>query len=105
MSGIYFSDGRLYIAREAADRHFTGIGTVILLRQNRDLLVLPVQHAASGGYVLKIRNAAGDRVVNGADFFRYNEIPDNFEWNGAVQWCDVQGGLRLYEFFLMQRSL
>lgn len=104
-SDIYFSDGRLYIAKEAADRHFANIGTVILLRQDQDLLILPVRHAASGGYVLKIRNAAGDRVVNSADFFRDNGLSDKMQWRGQTAWCATQQALRLYEIFPMQRSL
>lgn len=104
-SEIHFSAGRLYIAQNIAERYFPSINTVILLRQDRDLLVLPVWHAASGGYVLKIRNAAGDRVVNGADFFRDNGLPDDSQWHGQAAWCADKGGLRLYEIFLMQTSL
>jgi hypothetical protein len=71
------------------------------LRQEADLLVLPVRHAASGGYIMKIRNAAGDRVINGADFFRDQGLDDQAEWAGDFAWCERSGGLRLYEFFLM----
>lgn len=98
---LAFRRGRLYLAREAYERHFAGIGTVILLRRERDLLVLPVRHAASGGYVMKQRNAAGDRVIDGADFFRDHGLAENSEWQGEHAWCQPSGGLRLYEVFLM----
>ena len=98
---LHFKDGRLYITREAYDRHFPGSGTVILLRQDDDLLVLPVRNAVSGGYVLKIRNARGDRVVSAADFFRDQGLADDAEWCGASTWSEIYAGLHLYEFFRM----
>ena len=104
MSGagpIRFSQGRLYIDRAAHADYFAGSDTVILLRRETDLLVLPVRHAASGGYMMKIRNAAGDRVINGADFFRDQGLNDEAEWTGDFAWCENSGGLRLYEFFRM----
>ena len=50
---------------------------------------------------LKIRNAAGDRVVDAGDFFRDHGIEDGAEWHGSSTWCEADGGLRLYEVFLM----
>jgi hypothetical protein len=98
---IYFQDGRLYLARQTCDRYFPEIATVILLRYNDDLLVLPVRQAASGGYLLKRRNAAGDRVVSAADFFRDQGIGDDATWEGRFAWCAQHGGLRVYAFFAM----
>ncbi len=92
---------RLYIARQVYEAFFDGSSTVILLRKEKDLLVLPVRYAASGGYVLKIRNAAGDRAVDAGDFFRDRGLDDGAEWEGAFSWCETSGGLRLYEVFLM----
>lgn len=62
--------GSLYLARQLYDRYFPGLEAVILMRREDDLLILPVRHAASGGYLLKLRNGAGDRVVTAPDFFR-----------------------------------
>ena len=55
-------------------RHFAGLEGVILLRRDNDILILPVRNNAAGGYLLKLRNSAGDRVVNAADFFRAQAI-------------------------------
>ena len=86
-ASIRFSQGRLYIDRAAYDRYLAGTSTVILLCSEKDLLVLPVSEASSGGYILKIRNAAGDRVVNGADFFRDHGLSENEQWEGVSEWC------------------
>lgn len=98
---VWLRQRRLYMARAVYETHFVGGASVILLRQDNDLLVLPVRHAASGGYVLKIRNATGDRVVDSGDFFRDQGLADSAEWEGACSWCERSGGLRLYEVFLM----
>ncbi len=98
---IRFSQGRLYVDRAVHADYFAGSETVILLRRDADLLVLPVRQAASGGYIMKIRNAAGDRVIDGADFFRDQRMDDRTGWSGDFAWCEKSGGLRLYEFFLM----
>jgi hypothetical protein len=92
---------RLYVPRAAYETYFAGGSTVILLRKEQDLLVLPVRHAASGGYMLKIRNRAGDRVVDAGDFFRDQGLGDDAEWEGTHSWSESSGGLQLYEVFLM----
>ncbi len=66
------------------------------------MLVLPVRYAASGGYVLKIRNAAGDRVVDAGDFFRDHGLDDGAEWEGAYsRGAKPPADFCLYEVFLM----
>jgi hypothetical protein len=100
-ASIHFAQGRLYVPRADYDHHLAGVSTVILLRNEADLLVLPVSNVVAGGYMLKIRNSAGDRVVNGADFFRDQGLGDDEEWHGVSNWCNVYGGIRLYEFFRM----
>ena len=92
---------RLYFPRATYETYFAGGSTVILLRKDRDLLVLPVRHAASGGYMLKIRNQAGDRVIDVGDFFRDQGLGDGAEWEGTHSWSETSGGLQLYEVFLM----
>jgi hypothetical protein len=92
---------RIYVPHKAYGAHFAGCGGVILLKDGVDLLMLPVQHAASGGYVLKIRNAAGDRVVDAGDLFRDHGREDSWGWQGASQWDENAAGLRIYEVFLM----
>lgn len=85
--------GSLYLAREVYDRYFPNLDAVILLRQGDDLLILPVRHAASGGYLLKLRNAAGDRVVSAPDFFREHGIEDDRELRLTVTWSPEKAGL------------
>lgn len=99
--GIAIRQRRIYVPRTTYDVHFAGCSGVILLRDGADLLMLPVQHAASGGYVLKIRNAAGDRVVDAGDFFRDHGCEDDWKWQGASEWAESAAGLRIYEVFLM----
>lgn len=85
--------GSLYISREVYDRYFPKLDAVILLRRDDDLLVLPVRHAASGGYLLKLRNGAGDRVVSAPDFFREQGIQDDVEICLPVTWSAEKAAL------------
>ena len=90
---VTIKGGSLYVPREVYDRYFAGLEAVILLRRDEDLLILPVRNAAAGGYLLKLRNSAGDRVVHAADFFRAQGIADESELPLQVAWSSERGGL------------
>jgi hypothetical protein len=98
---IELRDGRIYLSRSAYDDYFSGSNSVILLREQKDLLILPVRNQGAGGYLIKIRNVAADRVISGADFFRLQGLEDSTRWQGRYDWCDRSAGLRLYGMFLM----
>ena len=78
-SSVSLKRGALYVSCEVYDRYFAGLEAVILLRRDRDLCILPVRHAAAGGYLLKLRNKAGDRVVHAPDFFRECGIDESVD--------------------------
>lgn len=96
---IHIEGGRVYLRRAAFERHFTGSGGVILLREGQDLMVLPVHQAAAGGYLAKMRNSAGDRVVVAPDFFRAQGVPDDMRWHGQSAWSEGPAALVCYGFF------
>jgi hypothetical protein len=103
MSGaaiVTIKRGSLYLDRALYDRYFPGLEAVVLLRRDNDLLILPVRHAASGGYLLKLRNGAGDRVVSAPDFFREHGIEDGTELVIPVVWSREQAGLWSPDAFL-----
>jgi hypothetical protein len=85
--------GSLYLTRDVYDRYFPGLEAVILLRRDDDLLIMPVRHAASGGYLLKLRNGAGDRVVSAPDFFREQGIEGDAELFLPVAWSAEKAAL------------
>lgn len=85
--------GSLYLTRAVYDRYFPGLDSVVLLWRGGRLAILPVHHAASGGYLIKRRNAAGDRVVTAPDFFRAQGVPDEPEIVLAVRWSAEDGAL------------
>jgi len=86
--------GSLLLAQSDYARHFNGLDSVVLLRDGSDLLVLPVHRAAAGGYILKLRNAAGDRIVSAADFFRSNGICDEDDRALTAVWDEARAALR-----------
>lgn len=84
--------GGLHMPGDVCQSHLAGIAGIVLLRREDDLLILPVRHAAAGGYLLKLRNSAGDRVAHAPDFFRAQGIGDEAERDIVVTWDADQGG-------------
>ena len=93
LANVRVRRGGLYLSAEICDRYLAGLETVILLRRNNDLVILPVRHAASGGYLLKRRNAAGDRLVFAPDFFREHGLDDEIDREFPVSWERDQAAL------------
>lgn len=62
--------GSVYLSAEVAKTYFSGVDAVIVLIRDDVLMVMPVQQTAAGGCLLKLRNAAGDRVANARDVFQ-----------------------------------
>jgi hypothetical protein len=98
---ITIARGALYLTAMLYERWFSGIDAVILMRLEDDLIILPVHHAAAGGYILKRRNANGDRVVVAADFFRIHGIVDEKEICLAVEWDEELCGMKVPYAFMV----
>jgi hypothetical protein len=94
--------GSIHLARAVHDRYFPGLEAVVLLRRDDDLLILPVRQAAAGGYLLKLRNSAGDRVVDAADFLRANGVDDSRELTLSFAWHAECAGLVASGVFRLQ---
>ncbi len=100
-SSVSLKRGALYVSCEVYDRYFAGLEAVILLRRDRDLCILPVRHAAAGGYLLKLRNKAGDRVVHAPDFFRECGIDESVTLELSVVWSAERGALVASDTFVL----
>jgi hypothetical protein len=82
--------GLLYLEKAIFEEHFAHAG-VALLRDGDDLVVLPI--AGVGGYLVKVRNLAGDRVVDAPDFFREHAIDDRTSTTRDAVWDDARSAL------------
>ena len=86
-------NGAVYLPATVFDTYFQGVEAVVLLIREGSLQVLPVRQMAAGGCLLKVRNAAGDRVAIAPDVFRANGLAD---WEGQglpARWSREQGAL------------
>lgn len=99
-ASILLRGGRLYFTPETCERHLAGSAAVALIRSGADLLILPVRHAASGGYLLKLRSSRGERVAAAQDFFRAQGVGDDVFWSGEAVWEEQRAALVLHNFFL-----
>lgn len=93
-SCVTVARGNLYLPKEVYDHYLAGLEAVILHRQGSDLMILPVRHAPAGGYILKVRNASGDRVVSAPNFFRSEGIEDEMPLSATTRWDATAVGLR-----------
>jgi hydrogenase maturation protease len=100
-ASVVVTRGSIYLAREICENYFANLEAVILLRRDNDLLIMPVRDAAAGGYLLKLRNGAGDRVVNAGDFFRLNGVDDGVERCLRAFWSAERAGLVVEHAFDM----
>ncbi len=90
---IQIARGRIHVERALFERFFAGTSQVALLRDGADLAVLPVHQAAAGGYLVKLRNRAGDRVIDAADFLRGEGLDDHVERSVPVTWSEPRSAL------------
>lgn len=95
--------GVLHLTRAVYEAFLPGVGAVVLLREGSDLLVLPILQAAAGGYVVKLRTAAGDRAVDAADFLREQGVEDHIQVEAPVAWVPERACLRATGLFREQR--
>ena len=85
--------GSIYLPVEVCDTYFRGLDAVIVLIREGALNILPVQQMRAGGYLLKIRNSSGDRVVSAPDVFFEHDLCD---WEAAdlsAAWSSESGAL------------
>ena len=94
MSGkVSIREGSIYLPHELVDTYFRDIDAVIVLIQQGELMVMPVHQATSGGSLLKVKNAAGDRVVQARDVFQDQEMLDLRADNLAAIWSAEKSAL------------
>jgi len=93
VSGISVRAGAVYLPASLVETYFRGIDAVIVLIRDGQLMILPVQQATAGGCLLKVRNAAGDRVAQARDVFQDMELVDLEAENLAARWDSEAGAL------------
>ncbi|MEW6353795.1 MAG: hypothetical protein AB1469_05800 [Pseudomonadota bacterium] len=92
--------GNLYLARELCDAYFPGTNSVALLEREGCLLIVPLIAESSGGLLLKVRNARGDRMLHAQEFFRARGyVEDDEERNCPVLWRAEVAALEIMGIF------
>lgn len=85
--------GALYFDAALYDCFFAPLQGVALLQEESNLLVMPLRLAGAGGYLVKMRNARGDRVVAAPEFFRDRGLDDGCELQLPAAWNDARAAL------------
>lgn len=84
------ADGYLRLGGDDAE-HFFPDDTLLAMRRDGELILLPTRGAAAGGLILKRQNAQGDRSLLISEVFDF-EIPTG---RFTAHWDDAIGGLRV----------
>jgi len=86
-TSITLRRGSLYLSAEIYLKYFAGLEAVVLLERDAHLYIMPVRNASGGGYLLKLKDSNGSRIINAMDFFRdrgkdsFDEIIVNVFWD------------------------
>lgn len=72
---------------------FGPAGAVVLLRQDADLLILPVHQAATSGHLVELRDAAGQRAADAIEFFRTQQLDSEDERRVCAHWSPERSAL------------
>ncbi len=85
-AGLRLRGGRIYLDAATSDTFFPQREAVTLYRRDDDLYIIPLQDSAYGGFLLKIRTSAGDRVVDAEEFFREHGLDGTAERALVATW-------------------
>jgi hypothetical protein len=96
LASALVSGGSVHLAGAACARFLPGAVSVALLARGDRVLVLPLTPESGGGLLLKVRNARGDRVINGQEFFRnHGFVEDGVARRVAMHWDPAAAALVL----------
>ena len=90
---VTIRDGSVHLPAEVVATYFRGIDAVVVLIREGRLMILPVHQATAGGCLLKLRNAAGDRVAQARDVFQDRGLLSLQVQDLPAQWVSEEGAL------------
>ena len=88
---LLLKDGYLFIPAPAYRDTMAGLQAVAVLWRSPCLHLIPLHPGTIGGFLLKRRDLAGDRVVDLRLFLRDHELAENFEGVLSFMWIPEQG--------------
>lgn len=96
MNKVTLKRGSLRIPAPLYAEYLSGVQGVALLREQNDLLIIPVFHAGVGGYLLKQSSPEGERVIHAGPFLYEQGIGDEeitaeIAWEGELGQLTIRG--------------
>ena len=100
-TSIALRRGSIYLSAETYQKYFAGLDAVVLLERDTHLYIMPVRNTSGGGYLLKLKDSEGSRIINAMDFFR-DRGKDSFDKVTVdVFWDQDMSALKATGFFSM----
>ncbi len=88
---LLLKDGYLFIPAPVYRDAMADLRAVAVLWRSACLHLIPLHPGSVGGFLLKRRNLAGDRVVDLRLFLREHELQENYEGVLSFLWMPEQG--------------
>ena len=86
--------GSVYLDREVCDLYLPGVASITMINRDGRAYLLPL-HGSDSGWLLKMRNARGDRVVHALQFLFMLGLDADTEMQVPVRWDSGMAGLLL----------
>jgi hypothetical protein len=83
---IRVARGSFYLDEALYDRWLHGVTAIAVRWEAGRVLLVPLRQPGSGGRLLKLRNARGDRVVHASEFLRELGVDDDRQYDAAASW-------------------
>jgi len=83
---LRIKDGSIYLDAAVYERYFRRIQSIAVVLREQRILLLPLRTLGSGGSIVKLRNARGDRVIHAREFLRGLDLDDPEERELEAEW-------------------
>jgi hydrogenase maturation protease len=85
-ASIRIARGSFYLSAELYERYFHGLQSVAVLSRGERFALVPLVAGGSGGHLVKVRNARGDRVIHAREFLEEQRVSESDEHELSVSW-------------------
>lgn len=96
---LLLKDGYLFVPAPAYRDAMSGLLAVAVLWRSPCLHLIPLHTGTIGGFLLKQRNLAGDRVIDLRLFLRDHALAENFEGVLSFMWIPEQGAWQTRQLY------
>jgi hypothetical protein len=92
---VRIQDGSFYLDAAVYDAYFHGLDALGVLQQGDELALVALRPGGSGGSLVKIRNARGDRVIVARELMRALDLDQQAPIELTARWDAELAALKM----------